>query len=93
MNGKKAKELRRMAIKNNPKFEVRIQVFPDGRVEVIGFPDNFMVAMDVLQAAEKRVALFFIASAKDGRVDDGLNLVKDRLVKPTLAEVRTIGKA
>ncbi|MFH1981756.1 MAG: hypothetical protein ABIL58_07925 [Pseudomonadota bacterium] len=93
MNGKKAKELRRMAIENNPKFEVRIQVFPDGRVEVIGFPDNFIAAMDVIAAGQKRVAGFFLEMSKSGNLDDRLNLVKDQIIRPTLADIRTIGKA
>lgn len=82
MNGKRAKELRRAAAVNAPAIEVRITVAQDGKVDVFGFPNNFNQAMDIMKAGIHALSAYFVRMARDGKVDEKLNLEQSRIVKP-----------
>jgi hypothetical protein len=80
MNGKKAKELRRQ---QTPQRVIKIEVYPDGNVQVTGLPDGFHLCMEILKAALHAVTNMFVKAAQDGRVDDNMQLVpKSKIVRP-----------
>lgn len=74
---KKINELRQTA---KPIREIKIQIFADNRVEVMGIPNNYHAAMDVMMGGMRRVANHFLAIAKDGKLDDKLNITKNPIV-------------
>lgn len=80
MSGKRAKEQRRVG----PIAEVRIIVYPDNRIEVRGFPTNLIAAMNIMNAGATRVAQHFAIQAKEGNLDDNLNLEQSRIIKPKM---------
>ena len=85
MRGTKAKELRKAdeaIAKGAVAIEIKIQVARDGRVEVQGFPNNFNQTMEIMQAGMRRVAGYFVAMAREGKVDEKFNLEQNRIVKP-----------
>ena len=72
----KIKELREDKPKG-PVHEVKIQIFADDHIEVLGFPSNYNAAMDLMTAGMRRVANYFMAMAKEGKLDDKLSIRKD----------------
>lgn len=80
MSGKKAKEERRIG----PIAEVKIIVYPDNRIEVRGFPMNLIAAMNIMNAGTARVAQHFAIQAKEGNLDENLNLEQSRIIKPKM---------
>jgi hypothetical protein len=76
-----------------PVMEVKIQVFQGGRIEVLGFPSNYLQALDVMQAGIARLSTYFIQMARDGKVDGKFNLEQPQIVKPGLKDIEAIGKA
>lgn len=83
MSEKRAKEQRR--VNNQPNIVIRIEVYKDGRVEVMGFPFNFNAAMEVMTAGMKRLTSYFVGMAKEGKLDDNLTIEQSRIVKPNMA--------
>ena len=81
MRGKKAKELRKEN-KNKITRIITIQVFEDGRVEVLGFPSNYHAAMSIMQAGIRRMGAYFIEEARKDKVDDKLNLIQSKIIQP-----------
>lgn len=65
-------------------YQIVITVGQDGRVEVIGFPVNYNAAMQIMGAGTARVAQHFVNKARDGEVDDNLNLQNSRIIKPKI---------
>jgi len=80
MSEKKAKEQRKL--NNSPTLTIKIEVYPDNRVEVGGFPMNYYHAVDIMQAGIKRISSYFIVMAREGKVDDKLCLAQDLIIKP-----------
>jgi hypothetical protein len=74
---KRINELRQT---QKPIHEVKIQIFADNHIEVMGFPTNYHAAMSLMAAGLRRVGNYFLAMAKDGKLDDKMNILKDPIV-------------
>ena len=73
------KELRKGPAK--PIHEIKIQIFMDNHIEVMGFPSNYNAAMDIMTAGLRRVANYFLSLAKEGLLDDKMNIKKNRIIQ------------
>jgi len=73
----KIKELRDPT---KPVHEVRIQIYADSRVEVMGFPSNYHVAMDLMTAGLRRVANYFMAMEAEGKLDEKKNIKQNSII-------------
>lgn len=58
MSGKRAKKLRSIQkeMANQLRYNVNIKVYGDGRIEVSGFPVNFMAAMNIMNSGVVKVS-------------------------------------
>jgi hypothetical protein len=64
-----------------PIHEIKIQIFADNHIEVMGFPTNYHAAMNLMTAGLRRVANYFLAMAKDGKLDDKMNIKKSPITE------------
>ena len=64
-----------------PVHEIKIQIFADNRIEVMGFPNNYHAAMDLMNAGLRRVMNHFVFLAKEGKLDDKLNIKKSNIIQ------------
>lgn len=80
MSQKKAKEQRKKETAVAGK--IQITMLANGRVEVDGFPNNLMMAMEVMQAGIRRLAQHFMVAAIEGDVDKDGNLNQSNIIKP-----------
>lgn len=53
-----------------PLFAVRINVFNNGDINVMGFPNNLDMALGTMDRAKNTVVKYFIEKAKEGRLSD-----------------------
>lgn len=51
-------------------FEVRINVFNNGDINVMGFPNSLDVALNIMDQAKNTVVKYFIQQAKENRLND-----------------------
>jgi hypothetical protein len=65
-----------------PSLTITIQVYPDSRVEVGGFPDNYHAAMGIMQAGVTRVSNHFVAMAMEAKLDERLSMKRPRIIQP-----------
>jgi len=75
-----------------PVYEIKIQIFADNRIEVIGFPTNYHAAMDLMTAGMRRTSNYFLAMAKDGKLDDKMNIKKNGIVPAKRRKLGQDGK-
>lgn len=80
MSEKRMKEDRKRA--NTPVIKVTIDVFSDNRVEVGGFPGNYAAAVDLMQAATRRVMNHFMMLGVEGRLDERLSIKQSDIIQP-----------
>ena len=59
-----------------PVMTICIDVLPDNRVEVRGFPNNYKLALKIMAGGMARVASHFIQKAHNGEMDDDGNIEK-----------------
>lgn len=60
-------------------LQITINVDPAGKVSVNGFPTNFGLTTQVMDAARNAVTLFFIQAARDGKLGEN-GVVNDSIV-------------
>lgn len=53
-----------------PLFAVRINVFNNGDINVMGFPNNLDMALQTMDQAKNTVVKYFIQQAKENRLND-----------------------
>jgi hypothetical protein len=53
-----------------PLFQVRINVFNNGDINVMGFPNSLDVALNTMDQAKNTVVKYFIQQAKENRLND-----------------------
>jgi len=81
----KIKELQQ---KPKPVYEIKIQIFQDNRIEVLGFPANYHAAKDLMTAGLRRVANYFVSISKEGQLDEKLSIKQNLIIqnqKPIVA--------
>ena len=62
-NGKNAKKVM-------PVFQIKINVMPDGNINVDGFPNDHTAISAIMEKAGREVNRYFIELAKKGQLDD-----------------------
>jgi len=66
---------------SKPVYEIKIQIFKDNRIEVLGFPANYHVAMDLMTAGLRRVANYFMNMATEDKLDDKMNIKQNLIIQ------------
>lgn len=79
MSGKRAKEKRRENKK--PSTSILINFYPDGKMDIDGFPLNFTMAMRMMQAATSLIADTFMRKAVAGDLDEKLNIKQSPVIQ------------
>lgn len=74
-----------------PKIRIIIDVLPDNRIEVSGFPTNLNTTMEIMASAIRRVAAFFVGMARDGKVDENGTLEQPMIVPASAIPKQMIG--
>ena len=75
-----------------PVHEVKIQIFADNRIEITGFPTNYHAAMEIMTVGMRRVANYFLAMAKEGKLDEKQNIIKSSIIEANKSLLGPDGK-
>jgi len=67
--------------KSKPVHEIKIQIFADNRIEVMGFPSSYHDAMNIMTAGLRRVANYFISMANEGKLDEKLSIKQNAIIQ------------
>ena len=61
---------------------VRINVFSDGGINVMGFPSRLDAALEIMDQAKNTVVKYFISQAKENRLNDSNVVDSGNIIVP-----------